>query len=402
MSSKRLSSQEIQEILDRVNNKLHITNMNADNITGRTIEVVNNEFRKKSGGIMISKKSDVGSDYIGTYYNLDDFLVALDNYVNEPSDMSSTFTKKEKLEIEQESLDIALKEYTNLTIEKGNSDRFHVVSRSDKNETTSVRTGGLITPSGVSIKEGQYIDEESAKSIGAEVVSQKEEEESIEKIAESIRKQPEMTSTFTKKALSEEAKKKMKKLAKRVATVVLIPVVALSLKSGIANINNQPDDSIIHDDTISYSIAVDEQDNSLKIGDITFLDDGVKYDYTSQGGKSGIIGENPYRQSGDYTVDVIALLDGKTNEIIATTSEKGGSLEELLLANGYTEEDIKNGTIRVRANESQGINPDLDRTNAAGWVDYNPDTYQSEGNVFDDMFADGENTNEVNQGGINI
>ena len=34
MSSKKLSNQEIQEILDRVNNKLHITNMNADNITG--------------------------------------------------------------------------------------------------------------------------------------------------------------------------------------------------------------------------------------------------------------------------------------------------------------------------------------------------------------------------------
>ena len=401
MSSKRLSNQEIQEILDRVNNKLHITNMNADNITGRTIEVINSDFRKKSGGIMISKKSDIGKDYIGTYYNLDDFLVALDNYVNEPSEIRSTFTKKDKLEIEEESLDIALKEYTNLTIEKGNSNRFHVVSRSDKNEATSIRTGGLITPNGVSIKEGQYIEEEAAKSISTEVVSHKEEE-SIEKIAESIRKQPEMTSTFTKKSLSEEAKKKMKKIAKRVATVVLIPVIALSLKSGIANINNQPADSIIRDDTTAYSIAMDEQDNTLKIGDITFLDDGVKYDYTSQGGKSGVIGENPYRQSGDYTVDVIAILDGKTNELIATTSEKGGSLDELLLANGYTEEDIKNGTIKVRTNESQGINPDLDRTNAAGWIDYNPDTYQSEGNVFDDMFNDTENTNEVSQGGINI
>ena len=401
MSSKRLSNQEIQEILDRVNNKLHITNMNADNITGRTIEVINSDFRKKSGGIMISKKSDIGKDYIGIYYNLDDFLVALDNYVNEPSEIRSTFTKKDKLEIEEESLDIALKEYTNLTIEKGNSNRFHVVSRSDKNEATSIRTGGLITPNGVSIKEGQYIEEEAAKSISTEVVSHKEEE-SIEKIAESIRKQPEMTSTFTKKSLSEEAKKKMKKIAKRVATVVLIPVIALSLKSGIANINNQPADSIIRDDTTAYSIAMDEQDNTLKIGDITFLDDGVKYDYTSQGGKSGVIGENPYRQSGDYTVDVIAILDGKTNELIATTSEKGGSLDELLLANGYTEEDIKNGTIKVRTNESQGINPDLDRTNAAGWIDYNPDTYQSEGNVFDDMFNDTENTNEVSQGGINI
>ena len=87
-------------------------------------------------------------------------------------------------------------------------------------------------------------------------------------------------------------------------------------------------------------------------------------------------------------------------DIIATSSEKGGNLEDLLLSNGYFHDDIESGKIQVRYNVSEGKNADLDRTNAAGWLSYDKDSYQAKENIINDMLD--EHVSDKDQGGKSI
>ena len=125
--------------------------------------------------------------------------------------------------------------------------------------------------------------------------------------------------------------------------------------------------------------------------------DGMHYDHNSQAndGISGEINANPYRNAGDYTVDVIALVNSATGDLIDYTAEPDGNLEDLLEANGYSMQDIENGTITARYNVSEGQNPNLDGE-PAGWVTYDSN-YQDKGNIIQQT-KDAQNI-DLEQGG---
>ncbi len=95
---KPLTDEEIQQILDRINDKLKTAAMKRDNITGRTITIVNSEITKRSSGIMVSQADNIESDYLGTFYSYEEFIEALTTFLSEKeASMSGTFYKKEKL-----------------------------------------------------------------------------------------------------------------------------------------------------------------------------------------------------------------------------------------------------------------------------------------------------------------
>lgn len=448
MSEKKkpLTDEEIQQVLDRINDKLKTAAMKRDSITGRTITIVNSETTKRSGGIMVSKADDIESDYLGTFYSYEEFIEALTTFLSEKeTSMSGTFHKKEKLKIDQDAVDTAIEEFTSLFVEKIERERkegkrqpngdFYTVSRKDKGSSEEKTSGGLITPKGMPVKEGQYIDEQTAKQIAREgIVSEpsspptippesdkeptNEQEKDEEKKPAPVLVQKTMKSTFKRKKISKELKDKLMRIAKRAVTVLLIPLVALALKGcpiitdngkipiiqpqppEIAQVDENyiPEDDIIVDETQTN----EEEPINLEIGDIVEMHDGDRYDHNSQASDdiSGEIGANPYREAGDYTVDVIAILDSETNEIIATTQEENANLDDLLLSNGLSREDIESGKIKVRYNVSEGKNADLDRSEAAGWVTYDEDTYQDKGNVIEDMLN--ENIEKTEEGGLQL
>ena len=459
MKGTVLTEKEIQDLLGSIDNRLESQEMRSNNIIGRTITVVNGEKSKQSGGIMISKSDDSFSDYLGIYYNLEDFLKALNEYISQPKEISGTFQRKGKIELEQKVVNEALKEFTSLYLQKLVREvgaDFYVVSRSDSGENEVRRTGGIITPRDMPVKEGQYIDETTARTIAAGVgmsaviddpiiggvptggffEEQPVDKDLVEEIARKIFEQEKQESTFRKRILLGELKKKISELTRRTVPFLLIPIISFSVNKLMSEYQapiNDPvvpgleqdiSDETLTDEGISLpskvvidgdtadsldfevedlsQTEIEDVNHSLEIGDIVAMNDGDRYDLTAQAqdGVSGEIGSNPYREEGDYTVDVIAIIDSDTGNIIATTSEKGGNLEDLLLSNGYSHDDIESGKVQVRYNVSEGKNADLDRTNAAGWVSYDKDSYQSKENIINDMLK--EQVNNNCQGGKGI
>ena len=457
MKGTVLTEKEIQDLLGSIDNRLESQEMRSNNIIGRTITVVNGEKSKQSGGIMISKSEDSFSDYLGTYYNLEDFLKALNEYISQPKEISGTFQRKGKIELDKKVVDEALRDFTSLYLQKKEREvgaDFYVVSRSDTGENEVRRTGGIITPRDMPVKEGQYIDETTARTIAAGVgmsavidepiiggvptggffEEQPVDKDLVEEIARKIFEQEKQESTFRKRILLGELKKKISELTRRTVPFLLIPIISFSVNKLMSEYQapiNDPvvpemekdisDENVIVDSpskvaidgysTATFDFGVkdlsqieteDSSSHSLEIGDIVEMSDGDHYDFTAQAqdGVSGEIGSNPYREAGDYTVDVIAIIDSDTGNIIATTSEKGGNLEDLLLSNGYSHDDIESGKVQVRYNVSEGKNADLDRTNAAGWVSYDKDSYQSKENIINDMLK--EQVNNNSQGGKGI
>lgn len=470
-----LTDAELKEVLKRVQNKLEAARMQADNITGRTLTVDNSEGTKRSGGIMISKREDTESDYLGTYYSFEEFMVALNEFLDrKTSTMSGTFKRRGKLKVDQEAVDTALEEFTSLFVEKiirerGNGD-FYAVSRSDRGSTDEKRTGGLVTPKGMVVEEGRYVDEATARAIADGVVDEVEpvivppipdplgpppeieveagsDESPVDPVIDDDKEdkdkptlvQEPRESTFKRRKVKEEEKNKFKELAAKVRKVLLIPLIAFTISAGIPTdgrsdtITDMPTPPPIEQEDNDIDLAVDDifippvpeidteevtaedsvsteetTSSDLEIGDIVEMKDGMTYDHTSQAqdGISGEIGANPYREAGDYTVDVIAILDGETGEIIATTHEAGSNLDDLLLAHGLSREDVESGKVQVRYNVSEGINADLDRAEAAGWVTYDAGTYQDKGNAVEDMLS-AEDTAQMDeqtndQGGYNL
>ena len=456
MKGTVLTEKEIQDLLGSIDNRLESQEMRSNNIIGRTITVVNGEKSKQSGGIMISKSEDSFSDYLGTYYNLEEFLQALNRYISQPKEISGTFQRKGKIELDKKVVDEALRDFTSLYLQKKEREigaDFYVVSRSDSGENEVRRTGGIITPRDMPVKEGQYIDETTARTIAAGVgmsavidepiiggvptggffEEQPVDKDLVEEIARKIFEQEKQESTFRKRILLGELKKKISELTRRTVPFLLIPIISFSVNKLMSEYQapiNDPvvpemekdisDENVIVDspskvvidgdsaDSLDFEVEdlsqteIEDVNHSLEIGDIVAMNDGDRYDLTAQAqdGVSGEIGSNPYREEGDYTVDVIAIIDSDTGNIIATTSEKGGNLEDLLLSNGYSHDDIESGKVQVRYNVSEGKNADLDRTNAAGWVSYDKDSYQSKENIINDMLK--EQVNNNSQGGKGI
>lgn len=135
-----------------------------------------------------------------------------------------------------------------------------------------------------------------------------------------------------------------------------------------------------------------------EIGDVVNLSDGQIYSASSQGGDYGVIGES-VRSQGDYTVDAIAILDNDGN-ILASYSDNSTNLEEELSKLGFTINDIQDKNIQIKYNVSEGINDDLDRSSAAGWISFDNDNYSSQQNVFEkvpDSILDEEAVSKINE-----
>lgn len=102
-----------------------------------------------------------------------------------------------------------------------------------------------------------------------------------------------------------------------------------------------------------------------RIGDVVTLKDGQTYSASSTGGKTGTIGD--FYNDICYTIDTIAILDNDGNLLTSfsdSSKSVGGELEKL----GMSLNDVNNGNVQIKYNVSAGINPDLSRENAAGWV----------------------------------
>ncbi len=102
-----------------------------------------------------------------------------------------------------------------------------------------------------------------------------------------------------------------------------------------------------------------------RIGDVVTLKDGQTYSASSTGGKTGTIGD--FYNDICYTIDTIAILDNDGNLLTSfsdSSKSVGGELEKL----GMSLDDVNNGNVQIKYNVSAGINPDLSRENAAGWV----------------------------------
>ena len=391
-----MNEKEKKELLDRIKDRLIAEGMDISNVEGRVISIVNEELSKKSGGIMMSPKDEGSTSFEGVYYNLDELMEALNDYIENGNEKrSTTVERKGKIELDKEAVDKAIHEASSLYVEKQQTKRrvsFYGVSRSNENSDEVKKSGGLITPEGMDVKEGQYISEDGAKAMMDGLIEVPTKEEVIEAIKE-IPEQEKITTTVTRKRLSPELMERLKKYAKRATAIIGIGLVIITATPDIIGgedfIPPEPEDVIE---------LIDEEEignNDLEIGDVVELEEGVKFDHNSQGddGLHGVIGENE-REAGDYTVDVISIMDEDGN-LIDYTSDRDGSLEKLLEENGYTMDDVRSGKISVRYNVSEGINEDLDRSESAGWIDYNQDNYHDKGNVIQD------NLKELN-GGMNI
>ena len=390
MDNTRLSDLEIQRIVSKVKNRLIAERMLAEHIEGRTITVVNDDINKVSGGIMISKKDAAGDDYLGEYFNLEEFLIALDEFLESENEKeSSPFERKGKLELDEEGLDDALVEFTSLFVEKQQSKNagFYGVSRSDENSKEVQQSGGVILPDGVEAKEGQYVDESTIDAIFDSIIEVPTEEE-IKDAVEKVKDQSEEKTEITRKKEDKPVMDKVKEYGKRIGGIVGITIALFIARPYIIDDPTvlppyEPNRIEQREDELAEMF--EEGNRDLEIGDVVELEDGVKYDHNSQAddGLSGVIGENDEREAGEYTVDVISIHD-EDGKLIAFTADKDGNLEQLLEENGYSMEDIENGKIKARYNVSEGRNEDLDRSEAAGWIDYDKDTYKDIGNVIHD------------------
>ncbi len=390
MDNTRLSDLEIQRIVSKVKNRLIAERMLAEHIEGRTITVVNDDINKVSGGIMISKKDATGDDYLGEYFNLEEFLIALDEFLESENEKeSSPFERKGKLELDEEGLDDALVEFTSLFVEKQQSKNagFYGVSRSDENSKEVQQSGGVILPNGVEAKEGQYVDESTIDAIFDSIIEVPTEEE-IKDAVEKVKDQSEEKTEITRKKEDKPVMDKVKEYGKRIGGIVGITIALFIARPYIIDDPTvlppyEPNRIEQREDELAEMF--EEGNRDLEIGDVVELEDGVKYDHNSQAddGLSGVIGENDEREAGEYTVDVISIHD-EDGKVIAFTADKDGNLEQLLEENGYSMEDIENGKIKARYNVSEGRNEDLDRSEAAGWIDYDKDTYKDIGNVIHD------------------
>ncbi len=390
MDNTRLSDLEIQRIVSKVKNRFIAEIMLAEHIEGRTITVVNDDINKVSGGIMISKKDATGDDYLGEYFNLEEFLTALDEFLESENEKeSSPFERKGKLELDEEGLDDALVEFTSLFVEKQQSKNagFYGVSRSDENSKEVQQSGGVILPNGVEAKEGQYVDESTIDAIFDSIIEVPTEEE-IKDAVEKVKDQSEEKTEITRKKEDKPVMDKVKEYGKRIGGIVGITIALFIARPYIIDDPTvlppyEPNRIEQREDELAEMF--EEGNRDLEIGDVVELEDGVKYDHNSQAddGLSGVIGENDEREAGEYTVDVISIHD-EDGKVIAFTADKDGNLEQLLEENGYSMEDIENGKIKARYNVSEGRNEDLDRSEAAGWIDYDKDTYKDIGNVIHD------------------
>ena len=390
MDNTRLSDLEIQRIVSKVKNRLIAERMLAEHIEGRTITVVNDDINKVSGGIMISKKDAAGDDYLGEYFNLEEFLIALDEFLESENEKeSSPFERKGKLELDEEGLDDALVEFTSLFVEKQQSKNagFYGVSRSDENSKEVQQSGGVILPDGVEAKEGQYVDESTIDAIFDSIIEVPTEEE-IKDAVEKVKDQSEEKTEITRKKEDKPVMDKVKEYGKRIGGIVGITIALFIARPYIIDDPTvlppyEPNRIEQREDELAEMF--EEGNRDLEIGDVVELEDGVKYDHNSQAddGLSGVIGENDEREAGEYTVDVISIHD-EDGKLIAFTADKDGNLEQLLEENGYSMEDIENGKIKARYNVSEGRNEDLDRSEAAGYIDYDKDTYKDIGNVIHD------------------
>lgn len=435
MNTSGFNESEIQQILGQIENKLVADTMNAENIMGRTLTVINGEVNKRSGGIMIGHDSKLESEYLGTYYNLDDILISLNDFLNNSKEESvSTFTEKGNIDLDQRVINHALSNFSSLYIEKlkkeqkeemekasQNGPDFYTVSRSDPNNDEVQRTGGLIVRHGMPLKEGQYVDEQLAAEIIKTGVIEIPSKVEIEQAVKSINKKP-FISTFKKKFMNSELSERLKEIARKITEILIVPAMVISVSvPGLVSekyltdqfetpaieqvVTNSFETSALEQGVADFSeplstiTAVQDATHSLENGDIVELENGMTYDHNSQAndGISGEIGTT-VRQSGDYTVDVIALTNPQTGEIIDYTDEYDGNLEDLLSINGLTMQDIENGNVTARYNVSEGQNPDLDRNNAAGWLTYDNHTYQDKGNIIQQALQN----QELEQGGKTI
>ena len=404
-----MNEREKEKILDQVKDRLVAEGMDTKNTEGRVISVVNDEISKRSGGIMMSPSDEGAESYEGEYYSVEELMEAINGYVEKKNEKkTSTFERKGKIGIDQEAIDKAIHEASSLYVEKqqtkGNGS-FYGVSRSDENSDEVKKSGGLITPEGVDVKEDQYISEDGAKAMMDGLIELPTEEEIVDAVKK-IPEQEEKTTTITRKKMSPETIAKLKEYARRVAAITGVVLILLTHGPGPDPENIYEGDSLSNDsqykteqsyETPEDDIATmfDEEEignKDLEIGDVVELNDGVQFDHNSQGddGLTGVIGEGE-REAGDYTVDVISIMDADGN-LIDYTSDRDGSLERLLEENGYTMEDIRNGKVSARYNVSEGINEDLSRDEAAGWINYDQDNYHDKGNVVQD------NIEELNGG----
>lgn len=232
---------------------------------------------------------------------------------------------------------------------------------------------------------------------GMEVPTKEEVEEALKRIP----KKKSIISRFTKRKIEPSVKKKVDDYAKKITTALLITGLTVLLFGGRVNdlpfrkIKDQEPrktriervNEIRYEPITEMKVASTEKIKpSLRIGDIVNMKDGVRYDHNSQAddGGYGVIGENPYRQEGEYTVDVIAILDSESNDIIGYTSGLGDSLEGLLERNNLTMADVDSGKVKVRYNVSLGrqSNSYADHyEESAGWVTYNQEDYEIVGNM---------------------
>jgi hypothetical protein len=232
---------------------------------------------------------------------------------------------------------------------------------------------------------------------GIEVPTKKEVEEALDRIP----KKKSIITRFTKRKLEPTVKEKVKDYAKKITSALLITGITILLLHGRVgdypfrkNKDLEPRKTRIerveetyYEPRIEKKIStIEKVKPSLRIGDIVEMKDGIRYDHNSQAddGGYGIIGQNPYRQEGEYTVDVIAILDGETNDIIGYTSGLGDSLDKLLERNNLTMDDVNSGKVKVRYNVSLGRQSNTYSEHAeesAGWVTYNQEDYEIVGNM---------------------
>ena len=404
MENRGLSDAEIRKIIDSVEHKLVAEEMDTKNNVGRTITVVDEKTNKRSGGIMISSKDVADDAYMGNYYNLEEILAALNEFVEKENEKeSSGFERKGKVQLDQEGIDEALEEYTSLVIEK-QKDRnpgFYTVSRSDEDSEEFKQTGGLI--SSEDVKEGQYVDEEAAIAIINSLLKVPTEEEMEEAIEKITTEESEVTE-FERKKVPNQLFEKLKKYAKRIATILLIPIISAAIIAADVTIIDEGKYNPNPEKRVEYIIdeaerMVSEVDGNhdLEIGDVVVLGDGETYYHNSEenDGLSGNIGEG-IREEGEYTVDVISIHDEDGN-LIAYTYDRDGSLGKLLDENGYSMEDITSGKVSAKYNliegkdKDVGIDKEADREKAAGWVEYDHSTYEDVGNVIHNNDLGGKN-----------
>ena len=461
-----LTDEELLEVLKEVRDRIAAEVMEADNITGRTITIDNQNTTKRSGGIMISKKENADNAYIGTYYSFEEFMTALDELMAKKSaEMTSTFKRKTTLKVDSKAVAEALKEYSSLVIEKQGTSRnadTYVVSRSDPGSDTEKRTGGIFTPVGMPVKEGRYIDRDTAKRISDGVIAEKD------KIApppiyinptpgnspatgkdnnpgpDVVQNPPGQGKTKddsnkenndTPVASTFEKKGKVQKLSRLLSEVffaipfvptLLIPTpvrpkyvdptdippaIEITVDTDDADEKREEDIPTTEKEEPEKEVTEsvpENKDNPVTVrnGDIIYVPEGTQYDHTSLGNDriSGTVGENPYREPGEYKVNIVVLIDAESGEWIDGTYEEGEGELELLAKNGLTVEDVKSGKIIVKYHISKGRTDE----HPTGWVPYDPNdpnSYQKVGSVAQknpDTYQGLDTVNEeqgFNQGG---